>query len=237
MACLLFLGFRMRVLQLTKGEGNPQGWARFCMEWVAYSIAVNTLIALIIPVFTDHEVQIDEKTGELKTDENSNPFSNSILRISFTVLRYFTFLGLYVGFGGVCVGIFLFEPPKDVWEGPVTDISPAVACTMTLSTAFFLVYLLMAISRSYTQFTAGTTGNTHFEHTMEMAASTMDMVLAVVVRPLLGLPHARASDGPGPRQPAALGAKLLLRVHVRDHRADVRGGLRPLGARGQGAEG
>jgi len=175
MACLLFLGFRMRVLQLTKGQGNPQGWARFCMEAVAYSIAVNTLIALIIPVFTDHEVEIDEKTGELKTDENSNPFSNSILRISFTVLRYLTFLGLYVGFGGVCVGIFMFEPPKDVWEGPVTDISPAVACTMTLSTVFFLVYLLMAISRSYTQFTAGTTGNTHFEHTMEMAASTMDM--------------------------------------------------------------
>jgi len=175
MACLLFLGFRMRVLQLTKGQGNPQGWARFCMEAVAYSIAVNTLIALIIPVFTDHEVEIDEKTGELKTDENSNPFSNSILRISFTVLRYLTFLGLYVGFGGVCVGIYMFEPPKDVWEGPVTDISPAVACTMTLSTAFFLVYLLMAISRSYTQFTAGTTGNTHFEHTMEMAASTMDM--------------------------------------------------------------
>jgi hypothetical protein len=175
MACLLFLGFRMRVLQLTKGDGNPQGWARFCMEAVAYSIAANTLIALVIPVFTEHEVEVDEKTGELKTDDKSNPFSNSILQISFTVLRYLTFLGLYVGFGGVCVGIYLFEPPKGVWEGEVPDVSPAVACTMTLSVAFFLVYLLMAISRSYTQFTAGTTGNTQFEHTMEMAASTMDM--------------------------------------------------------------
>merc|ERR1719324_2196482 len=34
MACLMFIGFRMRVLQLTKGEGNPQPWARMCMEFV-----------------------------------------------------------------------------------------------------------------------------------------------------------------------------------------------------------
>merc|ERR1719159_1243656 len=51
MACLMFIGFRMRVLQLTKGEGNPQPWARMCMEFVMYSITANTVIALIIPVF------------------------------------------------------------------------------------------------------------------------------------------------------------------------------------------
>merc|ERR1719281_597594 len=46
---------------------------------------------------------------------------------------------------------------------------------MTLTLAFFLVYLLMAISRSYTQFVAGSTGKTQFETVMSMAASTMDM--------------------------------------------------------------
>jgi len=135
MACLLFLGFRMRVLQLTKGEGNPQGWARMCMEAVAYSILANTIIALVVPIFTEHEVEVDEH-GELKPD-SPNPFSNNILATLFTVLRYVTFLALYVGFGGVCLGVYMFEPPKGVWEGPIPDVSPAVACTMTLSFSFF----------------------------------------------------------------------------------------------------
>jgi hypothetical protein len=65
MACLMFIGFRMRVLQLTKGEGNPQPWARMCMEFVMYSITANTVIALIIPVFTPHKVEFTE-TGDLK---------------------------------------------------------------------------------------------------------------------------------------------------------------------------
>jgi hypothetical protein len=174
MACLLFIGFRMRVLQLTQGQGNPQGWARMCMEFVSWSILANTLIAIIIPVFTETEVEIDHETGEVKTD-SANPFSNQIMAVLFTVLRYLTFLGLYVGFGGVLVGIYLFEPPKELWEGEIPDISPAVACTMTLSCAFFMVYLGMAIARSYTQFVAGSTGKTQFEKVMSMAATTMDL--------------------------------------------------------------
>ena len=146
-----------------------------CMEAVSYAILANTLIALIIPVFTETEIEVDSETGEVKT-EAKNPFSNQIMAVLFTVLRYLTFLGLYVGIGGVVVGIFLFEPPKELWDGPITDISPAVACTMTLTGAFFLVYLGMAISRSYTQFVAGSTGKTQFEDVMRMAATTMDLV-------------------------------------------------------------
>ena len=145
------------------------------MEAVSYAILANTLIAIIIPVFTETEIELDPETGELKT-ESANPFSNQIMAVLFTVLRYLTFLGLYVGFGGVIVGIYLFEPPKELWEGEVPDISPAVACTMTLSCAFFMVYLGMAIARSYTQFVVGSTGKTQFEKVMSMAATTMDLV-------------------------------------------------------------
>ena len=30
--------------------------------------------------------------------------------------RYLTFLGLYIGFGAVCVGVFKYEPPAGVWS-------------------------------------------------------------------------------------------------------------------------
>merc|ERR1719504_85458 len=46
MACLLFVGFRMRVVQLTKGKGNPQEFAQLAMQAVAYSILANTLLVL-----------------------------------------------------------------------------------------------------------------------------------------------------------------------------------------------
>merc|ERR1719287_358668 len=163
----------MRVLQLTKGDGNPQGWARMCMEAVAYSILANTILALVVPIFTEHEVEVDEH-GELKPD-SPNPFSNPILATLFTVLRYVTFLALYVGFGGVCLGVFRFTPEPGVWEGPIPDVSPAVACTMTLSCAFFLCFLMLAISKTYTQFVGGNNSTTKFEKVVTMAANTMGL--------------------------------------------------------------
>merc|ERR1719379_2324347 len=70
MACLLFVGFRMRVLQLTKGQGNPQEFVQLAMQGVAYSILANTVMVLIIPVFLNcdtDDVELDNNTGELKT--------------------------------------------------------------------------------------------------------------------------------------------------------------------------
>jgi len=252
MVCIMFIGFRMRVLQLSKGTGNPQDWVRFAMQSVAYSILANTLLVLVIPVFTSTSVEVGER-GELKLDganpfdqkktaapaapaapkvdvaklkkekadiekkqkkmdlidangepnaalaqelkakmdaidakieaaekvveappaaEPTNPFENRIMAIIFTVIRYFAFLGLYVGFGAVCVGVFLYEPEAGVWEGDIPPLSPAVACTMILSTAFFFVYFIHAASRTWTQF-AGGAKNTDFEETMERAADTM----------------------------------------------------------------
>merc|ERR1719359_348144 len=46
MVCMMFVGFRMRVLQLTKGQGAPQEWVRMSMQAIAYSILANTLLVL-----------------------------------------------------------------------------------------------------------------------------------------------------------------------------------------------
>ena len=147
-----------------------------CMEFVMYSITANTVIALVIPLFTPNKVEFTE-TGDLKTESEGgkNPFSSPVMMTIFTVLRYVLFLGLYVGFGGVLVAVFRFKPPAGVWEGEIPDVSPAVACTMTLSCAFFLCYLMLAISKTYTQFAAGNTATTKFEEVVKMAANTMGL--------------------------------------------------------------
>merc|ERR1719281_2428345 len=174
MVCLMFVGFRMRVLQLTKGTGNPQDWVRMSMQAVTYSILANTLMVMLIPLVTAKEIATDENTGEMKVD-GSNPFESTALAMVFNVIRYVVFLGLYVGFGAVCVGVFLFEPPPGVWDGPIPPVSPAVACTMILSVTFFLVYFLVAVSRTYSQNAGGQLFTSNFEEVMLRAADTLAM--------------------------------------------------------------
>merc|ERR1719253_1379095 len=175
MACLMFVDFRMRVLQLTKGQGNPQEFVQLAMQAVAYSILANTVMVLIIPVFLNcdtNDVELDKNTGELKTD-GKNPFENAILAMTFTAIRYACFLALYVGFGAVVYGLFTFEPDPNVWQGPVPEVSPAVFCTCLLACAFFSIYCLLAVSHTYSQFVKGARGTSKFEEAMLCGADTL----------------------------------------------------------------
>merc|ERR1719440_2440273 len=174
MVCMMFVGFRMRVLQLTKGEGAPQEWVQIAMKSVAYAILANTLLVMLVPVFTSTEVEIEERTGEVKTTQ-ANPFGNVILKFIFDGIRYLVVLGLYGGFGCVLVGLYRFTPPEGVWDGPVPAVSPAVGCTAMLTSTFFLVYLLHAISRTYSQYQGSNTTASQFEQVMTRAADTLGM--------------------------------------------------------------
>merc|ERR1719352_539860 len=175
MVCLMFVGFRMRVLQLTKGTGNPQDWVRMSMQAVTYSILANTLMVMLIPLVTEgKKVKIDSETGVMEND-GANPFANSALAITFNVIRYVVFLGLYVGFAAVYVGVFKFKPPPGVWDGPIPPVSPAVACTMILSVTFFTIYFLVAVSRTYSQSAGGQLFTSNFETVMLRAADTLAM--------------------------------------------------------------
>ena len=176
MVCMMFVGFRMRVLQLTKGQGAPQEWVQFAMKSVTYSILATTLMVLIVPIFTPmKEVEV-EKTGEIKADSKGNPFESPLLQGIFNVIRYLTVIALYVGFGAVLVGLFKFTPDPAIWDGAVPPISPAVGCTVMLSTAFFLIYFLLAVSRTYSQFMGqGNTFTSKFETVMTRAADTLGM--------------------------------------------------------------
>merc|ERR1719197_602088 len=79
MVCMMFVGFRMRVLQLTKGQGAPQPYVQFAMQSVTYSILANTLLVLVVPLFTTTDLET-EKTGEMKMDSTTNPFESPVLQ-------------------------------------------------------------------------------------------------------------------------------------------------------------
>jgi hypothetical protein len=171
MLAVLFLGFRMRVLQLTKGKGNPPEWVQLCMYFCTYAVLALTLSVTVIPLFTGEVIGVDPKTGDIPHD--SQPFENQICAIFFTMVKYFIMLGLYVGVIFIIYGIYTYEPPKGIWPaGKQWPVSPAVECTTILTCQYFVLYALVAFSRTFTQFTKAKM--TKFENACLTATNAMN---------------------------------------------------------------
>merc|ERR1719262_513104 len=171
MMAVLFLGFRMRVLQLTKGKGNPPEWCQLCMYFCTYAVLALTLSVTIIPIFTGEVINVDPQTGDLPHD--TEPFTNQICAIFFTCVKYFIMLGLYVGVICVIYGIYTYEPPKGTWpEGKTFEVSPAVQCTTILTCQYFVIYAAVQVSRTWTQFTGQKMSQ--FENAVMTATNAMN---------------------------------------------------------------
>jgi len=178
MLAILFLACRMRVTQLTKGKGNPPEWVQICMYFCTYSVLLTTLCVCIIPLFTGEVFGVDPKTGMIPEDEEH--FENKCVAICFTVLKYLLLLGLYGGAIAIVYGICTYVPPKGIWpEGKDFPVAPAVQCTMILACQYFIVYGLIQVARTWTQFTK--MKMTKFENAMMTATASMNFAPMLAV--------------------------------------------------------
>jgi hypothetical protein len=150
MLAILFLACRMRVTQLTRGQGNPPEWVQVSMYFSTYSLLLTTIVVCVIPLFTGEVIGVDPKTGDLAHD--AQPFQNRAAAIAFTVVKYACMLCLYGGALAVVVGIITYVPPAGIWpDGKLFPVAPAVMCTVILACQFFLVYGALQIARTFTQ--------------------------------------------------------------------------------------
>merc|ERR1719409_1121240 len=112
MLSVLFLGTRMRALQLSGGNPDaydlPQPWVKNAMQCCAWSVLIQTLMVVAVPLVMG---------GEPKVGEDGTPIveGSSMMGKVFTVIRYLAMLGMYGGFTTVCVGAFMMEAPKSVY--------------------------------------------------------------------------------------------------------------------------
>jgi len=135
MLCILFIGARMRALQIDPIAGNPQRWAQLCFYLCAYSVLVQLILVVLVPYGLGGECVQGASEGDI-TFEVANPTLYNVL----TGVRYLVMLALYGGFTAVIVSVHTIEAP----EGQVTPpISPAMQCVMNLTVQFFTVYLLL----------------------------------------------------------------------------------------------
>merc|ERR550514_2441050 len=153
MAACMFLAIRMRVIWLSQGaEWDPQPWVCVCMQYVTWSILATTLVVAVIPLFTGELVAVDDKTGDLdegapKGLPEAEVAGYPIVATGFTIFRYILLLSMYGGMIGVISGTFTYMPANGQWR----PMAPAVGATVTLTIMFFMVYVGVAVLRTFAQ--------------------------------------------------------------------------------------
>lgn len=145
MLSILFIGARMRALQMDPKHGNPQFWAQMCFYACAGSVAVQALMALIMPLCVSCEVTKGDK-GDLVHIKVGNTTAAKVV----TAIRYVALVALYLGFTAVIVSVFLITHPTDITLTP--PISPAMQCVMNLTIQYFTIYLGLMICNTVKQF-------------------------------------------------------------------------------------
>lgn len=179
MLCCLFLGVRMRAIQLAQGDTEryhlPQPWVQNGMLASSYAVVGQVVLVLLGGVASGmNNVQTD-KEGNL--DIKNLPQSNTLVVGILTFVRYIIVVALYGGFVAVVAGVFQMEGPQELWPDGTIPVSPAVGCTILMSSLFFLVYLLVAVSRTACELSETlrqTQGLLKLEKAAEAAKMTVD---------------------------------------------------------------
>jgi hypothetical protein len=149
MLCILFIGARLRALQMDPKGGNPQWWAQYCFYFCTYSVLAQTLLVIIMPFCVACECKIGNSEGDVIFT-----LENKTIGAMLTIFRYLALLALYGGFSTVIVSVYIIQHPTNPALTP--PISPAMQCVMNLTVQYFSVYLMLFVFITCKQFGAHT---------------------------------------------------------------------------------
>jgi hypothetical protein len=172
MLAILFIGARIRALQIDPKFGAPQAWAQNCFYLCAYSVLAQLSLVIIVPYALGGEVRQGTSEGDV-TFELANPSLFFVL----SGVRYLLMLALYGGFTAVIVSVFLIEDKDDPEATP--PISPAMQCVMNLTAQFFFVYLLLWVMITLRQ-VAVSYNNLSYDSFFAKAIPTMEAAKGTV---------------------------------------------------------
>merc|ERR1719420_297809 len=120
-------------------HGNPQRWAQHCFYGCTYSVLLQTLLVIIMPLVVQCECKQGASEGDVVFEMESPTIAMVI-----TAVRYVALFALYGGFSAVIVSVFIIEHPTDVSLTP--PISPAMQCVMNLTVQYFFIYLVLFLT-------------------------------------------------------------------------------------------
>merc|ERR1719261_1985992 len=110
---ILFVGTRMRALQMTNNKGAPQGWAQDGMYLATWSIFIQFIMVIIAGVCTGEKA---------KTDADGNVTwhpGNIYAWYAVQVIRWFAVLALWGGAITVIISVFTITPETANGRGSI----------------------------------------------------------------------------------------------------------------------
>jgi hypothetical protein len=164
MLAILFIGARMRALQMDPINGSPQKWAQNCFYMCTYAVLAQTLISIAIPLVLNGSVKKGKAEGDMEYT-----IENKALGGILSFGRYIIMICIYVGFSCVIYSIFTIEHPKGAEYTP--PISVTMQCVINLTFQFFFIYLMIWVCISVDEFTG---------HSFPLIKNTMENALGTV---------------------------------------------------------
>merc|ERR1719454_397794 len=145
MLAVLFIGARMRALQMDPVNGAPQKWAQNCFFMCTYAVLAQTCLCIAIPVVLGGKAKKGKVEGDMEYEVN-----NAVPGIVMTVIRFCITISIYVGFTCVIYSIFTIQHPQGPEYTP--PISVTMQCVINLTVQFFTVYLGLWIAQTVKDF-------------------------------------------------------------------------------------
>merc|ERR1719375_341507 len=145
MLSVLFIGARMRALQMDSVHGSPQKWAQNCFYMCTYATLAQTLVSIAVTWVLQGEAIKGEAEGDMVYK-----VENLALGGVLSVVRYVIMFCIYVGFSCVIYSIFTIQHPKgDEYTPP---ISTTMQCVINLTFQFFFIYLAIWVCTTLKEF-------------------------------------------------------------------------------------
>jgi len=146
MLAVLFIGARMRALNMDPINGNPQKWAQNCFFMCTYALLAQTICSVAVPLVLQGDVKAGKVEGDMEYE-----VENKALGTVLVIGRYVMMICIYVGVGCVIYSVFTIQHPK----GPeyTIPISPTMQCLINMTFQFFFVYTWIWAAITIKEFT------------------------------------------------------------------------------------
>merc|ERR1719181_1900621 len=146
MLAVLFIGARMRALQMDPVNGAPQKWAQNCFFMCTYALLAQTCLCIAIPVVLGGKAKKGKVEGDMEYEVN-----NVVPGVVMTIIRFCITICIYVGFTCVIYSIFTIQHPQGPQYTP--PISVTMQCVINLTVQFFFIYLWIWVAITLKEFT------------------------------------------------------------------------------------
>merc|ERR1719247_2630028 len=155
MLAVLFIGARMRALQMDPVNGAPQKWAQNCFFMCTYALLVQTCLTIAIPVVLGGTAKKVEPTaerpyvteGEIEYEITS---MGAGVATVLSIVKYAILICIYVGFSCVIYSVLTIQHPQGPQYTP--PVSVTMQCVINLTIQFFFVYFMLWVCNTVREF-------------------------------------------------------------------------------------